>query len=44
MLNKNGDNVNTQRLSENNKYLTAQCWIEYLTTEKAAGAILILKN
>jgi len=44
MLNKNGDNVNTQRLSENNKYLPAQCWIEYPTTEEVAGARLILKN
>ena len=34
MLNKNGNNKNTQRLSENNNYLTAQCWIEYLTTEE----------
>ena len=44
MLNKNGDNINTQRLSENNKYLTAQCWIEYPTTEEVAGATLMLKN
>jgi len=44
MLNKNRDNVNTQRLSKNNKYLNAQCWIEYPTTEEVAGATLILKN
>ena len=43
-LNKNGDNVNTQRLGANNKYLNAQCWIEYPTTEEIAGAILLLNN
>jgi hypothetical protein len=40
---KNGENVNTQRLSENNKYLTSQCWIKYSTTEEVACAILKLK-
>ena len=42
MSNKNGDNVNTQWQSENNKYL--QCWMEYLTTKEVADAILIFKN
>jgi hypothetical protein len=32
------------RLSENNKYLTAQPWIEYHTIEEVEDAILKLKN
>jgi len=44
MLNKNGDNVNNQWLSENYKYLNAQWWIEYLTTKEVTGAILIFEN
>jgi hypothetical protein len=29
LLKEKRDDVNTQRLSENNKYLPAQSWIEY---------------
>jgi hypothetical protein len=36
--------VNTERLSENNKHLTAQPWIEYPTVEEVEDAILKLKN
>jgi hypothetical protein len=44
MLNKNGYNINIQRLGENNEYLCVQCWIEYPTTEEVAGAIRIFIN
>jgi hypothetical protein len=42
LLNKN--DVNIDRVSENNKHLTAQPWIEYPTIEEVQDAILKLKT
>jgi hypothetical protein len=42
LLNKN--DVNIERRSKNNKYLTAQPWIEYPTIEEVEDAILKLKK
>jgi hypothetical protein len=40
----NTNDVNIERLSENNKYLTAQPWIEYPTIKEVEEAILKLKK
>jgi hypothetical protein len=42
LLNEN--DVNTERLSENNKYLTAQPWIEYPTIEEGEDANIKIKK
>jgi hypothetical protein len=42
LLNENDENI--ERVSENNKYVTAQHWIEHPTSEEIEDAILKLKK